>query len=253
MGPSFFQGGKPTGLIPPRVRRFTLVVCLGSIFRSTNPSCASWHFYVERLVLVAMSRRTLIGLPLSVSLLGLVFAPFGASAGDCDIFPGGICPPFSEPRRSPDFGDGWWNIQSAFTQDLVVNAPFEYGRVFLEPDRNAEYQQFRFLPSAGGQFQIQVRSTDLCLEGSDHWKDGQAIVHTNECAEEGPQFWRIEPHPEGFGFRIRRSTGALRCLDAHNPSLTAPSKGTYLQEWSCHARENQAWKFIDATPVQGVR
>ncbi|WP_442817620.1 RICIN domain-containing protein [Streptomyces sp. NBC_01296] len=193
-----------------------------------------------------MSRRTFLLFPLTVSLFGLGLAPLGASAGDCDIFPGGICPPFSGPRRPPDFGDGWWNIKSTFTRDLVVDAS---GGVFLQPDSNGESQQFRFRPK-GSQFQIEVRSTGLCLEGSDHWKAGAERVHTAECdAETSYQFWKIEPHPEGFGFRIRRSTGALRCLDAHNPSLTAPPRGTYLQEWTCHARENQSWSFLDASPV----
>lgn len=70
-----------------------------------------------------MSRRTFLLVPLIVSLVGLALAPLGASAGDCDNFPGGVCPPFSNPRQPPAFGDGWWNIKSAFTNDLVVDAP----------------------------------------------------------------------------------------------------------------------------------
>ncbi|WP_329170082.1 RICIN domain-containing protein [Streptomyces decoyicus] len=184
--------------------------------------------------------------------MGLALAPLGASAGDCDNFPGGVCPPFSNPRQPPVFGDGWWNIKSAFTNDLVVDAPVSGAVATLERNRNGESQQFRFRPKGGGQYQIELRSTGLCLEGSDDWKDGRALVHANTCdAQTSYQFWKIEPHPKGF-FRIRRSAGAFRCLDAHNPALTAPPRGTHVQEWTCHDRENQAWTFVDASPAPPV-
>lgn len=66
--------------------------------------------------------------------------------GDCDSFPGGVCPPFSNPRQPPDFGDGWWNIKSAFTDDLVVDAPASGATATLGPNGNGESQQFRFRP-----------------------------------------------------------------------------------------------------------
>ncbi|MEV4192421.1 RICIN domain-containing protein [Streptomyces toxytricini] len=185
---------------------------------------------------------------------GGVLVPSGASAGDCDQFPGGICPPFSDPRKPPDFGDRWWNIKSALTHDLVAEEVGGGYRVRHRDDRGT--QLFRFLKSSeadndsGPVYQIQVLpavrppdpTTAMCLEGDD--TGNGAVVHTNPCEQTGSQFWEVEPHPKGF-FRIRRGTGAMRCLDAHNPPMTAPPPHTHLQEWACHDRDNQAWTFVN--------
>ncbi|QIK04758.1 RICIN domain-containing protein [Streptomyces sp. ID38640] len=209
-----------------------------------------------------MSRRTFLFAPLIFSLLILGLAPVGASAGDCDNFPGGFCPPFGDHRRPPSLGGEWWNIKSGFTHDLVLDAPLELGlrdlrprpgrhRVTLQPNLNGKSQQFR-LRLINGQYQIQVRSTGLCLEGGNQ-PDGMAIVRQSDCdTPSNAQTWKIEPHPKG-NFRIRagqgRPTGRKGCLDAAFASRTVPPRGTYLQEFPCHDGENQAWAFVDASPA----
>lgn len=237
----------------------------GVSFHDEMPSCVAWHFsFTERLV-VAMSRKTFLLAPLIFSLVSLGLAPASASAGDCDNFPGGICPPFGDPRRPPAFGSGWWNIKSGFTHDLVLTAPLvgireldprpRRPRVTLQPNRNKGGQQFRFR-LINGMYQIQVRSTGECLEGSTQ-PDGMAIVRQNDClTPSNAQTWTIEPHPKG-NFRIKawpgRSKGPRgRCLDAAFASRTTPPQGTYLQEFPCHDGENQAWVFVDASPPPPV-
>ncbi|QDN95999.1 hypothetical protein FNV65_06515 [Streptomyces sp. S1A1-8] len=113
------------------------IVFISQTIHSAQPGIS-----LNQALVVAMSRRTFFVIPLFVSLLGLGLAPFGASAGDCDNFNGGICPPFSGSRRPPDFGDGWWNIQRTFTRDLVVEAPTRAHEFFLEPDRNVDNEVF---------------------------------------------------------------------------------------------------------------
>jgi hypothetical protein len=208
-------------------------------------------------VVVAMSRRILLLAAVIFPLLMLGLAPVGASAGDCDNFPGGICPPFGDPRQPPAFGDGWWNIESGFTRDLALSAPWDLGlrprrtRITLQPNRNEGNQQFRFRP-INGMFQIKVRGTGLCLQGSNQ-PDGRAIVRQNDCnTPSDAQTWTIERHPRGY-FRIRAGLGRApgvgqRCLDAAFASRTVPPQGTYLQEFTCHDGENQAWRFVDASP-----
>ncbi|WP_443047679.1 RICIN domain-containing protein [Streptomyces sp. NBC_00354] len=209
-----------------------------------------------------MRRQTLLLSLLILLLVSLGLAPVSTSAGPCDIFPDGKCPTFGDPQRPPDFGSGWWNIKSGFTQDLVLAAPWELGlrelnrpvrhRITLQPNRNEVGQQFRFRP-INGSFQIEVRNTGLCLEGS-RKPDGMAIIRQNHCdTPSDAQNWRIEPGPKGF-FRIRAAqswagtAAGGRCLDAASASRTAPPIGAYLQEFSCHDGENQAWVFVDASP-----
>ncbi|MGP3683454.1 RICIN domain-containing protein [Streptomyces sp. IBSNAI002] len=202
------------------------------------------------------SRRWMAFAGVGALAAGAVLMPSGAFAGDCDGFPGGVCPAFSDHRKPPEFGDIWWNVKSARTDDLVAE---ETGGGFrVRPRADRENQLFRFLKSSeadahhGPVYQIQVMpkvpppvpDTPMCLEGSDGGQHG-AGVHTNPCEETGSQFWEIEPHPKGF-FRIRRGTGSMRCLDAHNPPMTPPPPETHLQEWTCHDRENQAWTFVTA-------
>ncbi|MFE9934654.1 RICIN domain-containing protein [Streptomyces sp. NPDC005533] len=216
-----------------------------------------------------MRRRTLLLALLICLLASLGLAPVSTSAGPCDIFPDGKCPTFGDPQRPPTFGSGWWNIKSGFTQDLVLAAPWELGlrelhprpgrhRITLQPNRNEEGQQFRFRP-VNGSFQIEVRNTGLCLEGSTK-QDGSAIIRQNYCdTPSNAQNWKIEPRgPSGF-FRIRSTRGrdgtavGGRCLDAASASRTVPPTGAYLQEFSCHDGENQAWAFVDASPAPFVR
>ncbi|MEU6896186.1 RICIN domain-containing protein [Streptomyces sp. NPDC046557] len=191
------------------------------------------------------------------SLLILGLAPVGTSAGDCDNFPGGICPTFGDPRRPPDFGDGWWNIKSAYTQDLILTTPWDLNlrprrnRVILQPYRNEQNQQFRFR-RINGMYQIEVRATGLCLEGSKQ-PDGKAIVRQNDCnTPSNVQTWVIEPRPKGYFLVKEGNRPSGRCLDAASASRTAPPQGAYLQEFSCHDGDNQAWVFEDASPPPAV-
>ncbi|UXY32045.1 RICIN domain-containing protein [Streptomyces sp. HUAS TT20] len=175
-------------------------------------------------------------------------------AADCGQFPGGICPPFTDTQKLPEFGDRWWNIKSARADDLVVEE--DGGGFRVQPRRDRGSQLFRFLKSSdandehGSIYQIQVMpkvpppdpGTPMCLEGSDGYGN-RAGVSTNPCEKIGSQYWEIEPHPNGF-FRIRRGTGAGRCLDADNPAMTAPPPRARLQEWACHGMDNQAWTFV---------
>ncbi|MEU9481711.1 ricin-type beta-trefoil lectin domain protein [Streptomyces sp. NPDC048191] len=198
---------------------------------------------------------------LSLVLIGAVGAlacglsPVRASADSadpCAQFANG-CPPFSNPHDPPDLsGHGQlWIIKSAWTTDLAITVN---GRsVSLQPNTEQHSQIFRFVKYPSGVYMIQLYRTlaevqlgtpRLCLKqlGSD--RDGPPAV-LDQCDEEDNyQYWEVEPNPSGF-FWIRRSTGALSCLDADNPMLTAPSPGARLLTWGCHdfGARNQAWAF----------
>ncbi|MFF4498843.1 RICIN domain-containing protein [Streptomyces sp. NPDC001546] len=171
-----------------------------------------------------MSRQTWSVVAVLFPLLALGLTPGGATAGDCDNFPGGICPGFGDPWRPPNFGDDWWKIRSAFTKDLVLTAPYDLGlrphraRVILQSDRNDENQQFRFR-IINGKYQIEVRGTGLCLQGNEH-TNGRIIVSQNDCNEPSDaQTWVIKRHPKGR-FWIRSGYSNDRCLEAASTSQT---------------------------------
>lgn len=166
-------------------------------------------------------RLALLG---ALGALACTLLPSGASAygaDPCARFTGG-CPPFSDPRKPPEFAGQVWVIKSARTDNLVIQAA---GRsVGLEPKTERSSQKFRIMPSeSAGVYLIQKvvnplldargRQTRMCLSGDDTGREG-VIVKLDPCEQDKAQFWKIEAHPKGF-FRIRRSTGAGRCLDAH--------------------------------------
>ncbi|MET9959658.1 RICIN domain-containing protein [Streptomyces sp. NPDC006326] len=200
----------------------------------------------------AWTRRVMLSAAVGALAAGGTMVPSSAFAADCDQFPGGICPLFSDGQKPPEFGDLWWNIRSARTGDLVAEE--NVGGFRVQPRSDRKTQLFRFLKSSdadsshGPVYQIQVHpgtpspdGSPMCLEAGE---TNGAVVQANPCEETASQFWEIEPHPKGFS-RIRQGTGAMRCLDIRNPTaLNPPPSGAALQEWTCHAADNQAWTFV---------
>ncbi|MFD0035991.1 RICIN domain-containing protein [Streptomyces sp. NPDC055059] len=202
---------------------------------------------------------THIARTLRLALLGAVgvfvcaLLPISASADSadpCAQFADG-CPPFANPHEPPDLGGQLWMIKSAWTNNLVITAN---GRsVRLQPSTEGHSQIFRFVKYPGDVYRIQLYRTRAerllgaplwCLTQQGYDRDGPPAA-LEECdTGDNYQAWEVEPNPTGF-FWIRRSTGALSCLDADNPMLTAPSPGARLLTWGCHdfGAQNQAWAF----------
>ncbi|MFE6040214.1 RICIN domain-containing protein [Streptomyces sp. NPDC056452] len=139
--------------------------------------------------------------------------------------------------------------------DLVIDAE---GQV-LETGQGAEVvkeaakesQQFEFQRSGdsvalANAFQIKDRASGLCLTVAGAAKDNGARILMEPCEETDNQIWYLVSRGDTFwDLRARHSD---KCLTAHNPKLTTPLPGAYLEQWDCLNAKNQAWRLQPVPP-----
>lgn len=113
-------------------------------------------------------------------------------------------------------------------------------------DQGTQSQRFEFRRSGGGvalsnAFRIVDGSKGSCLTVAEDGKGNGARVVTSPCEGEANQVWSLAGRRDGsWDLRAGRSG---KCLTAHNPRLTAPSAGAYLEQWDCLGGKNQAWSL----------
>ena len=119
-------------------------------------------------------------------------------------------------------------------------------------DGNGVSQRFQFRRKGDGiayqnAFQIVVRHTGKCLDVTGFSQNNGAKVVQWQCHGGPNQLWYFHKRAgEGNALWELRAWHSNKCLDAANPSLTAPSQGAYLQQWECLDGQNQAWRIQDS-------
>ncbi|MEU4211924.1 RICIN domain-containing protein [Streptomyces sp. NPDC026206] len=110
-------------------------------------------------------------------------------------------------------------------------------------------QRFQFRAprtSNGGVFQnkfeIVAKNSGKCLDVQGFGTHDGARIIQWPCHGGSNQLWYLERRADNT-WQIR-SYHSHKCLDAHNPALTAPSQGTHLQQWSCIGGKNQSWRLL---------
>ncbi|MCX4820996.1 RICIN domain-containing protein [Streptomyces sp. NBC_01142] len=109
------------------------------------------------------------------------------------------------------------------------------------------HQEFDFRRKGNGlafqnSFEIVARHSGKCLDVAAWSKDDGARVIQWPCHGGANQKWYLERRADNE-WQVR-SVHSDKCLDAHNPALTAPPQGTYLQQWTCVGGKNQAWRLL---------
>ncbi|MGW9453377.1 RICIN domain-containing protein [Streptomyces sp. NPDC055632] len=105
---------------------------------------------------------------------------------------------------------------------------------FRRPGNDMAYQNV---------FEIVAKHSSKCLDVAG-WgtHDGARIIQW-PCHGGNNQKWYLERRADNQ-WQIR-SLHSGKCLDAHNPAMTAPPQNTYLQQWTCLGGKNQAWQVIN--------
>lgn len=158
----------------------------------------------------------------------------------------------------PDRDNVWINIQSmAGSRDsLVVDAdtgPVIRGLprsgpqpVRVQAQRGRDSQYFVVLRRGDGnafqnQFQLMDRPSGQCLTVVRNQDVNGSVVSKAPCKWAANQVWSFEGRKGTAAYNLRLLSSG-KCLDAHTPPpMTEPAAGTWLQQWDCNGRKNQAW------------
>jgi hypothetical protein len=120
-------------------------------------------------------------------------------------------------------------------------------------DQDTETQRFGFqrwgdAVALSNAFLIVDRAQKQCLTVADADIGNGARIVTGPCEGDANQVWSLASRREGsWDLRVRHSG---KCLTAHNPRLTAPSQGAYLEQWDCLGGKNQSWGLTPVTPTE---
>ncbi|MEV4489970.1 RICIN domain-containing protein [Micromonospora coxensis] len=135
-------------------------------------------------------------------------------------------------------------LHSAYSgrNDLVV----DLADMKVEPDANQPNQRVRFLRRGGrvayqNAFQIMDAASGQCLSVRGGGTENGAGLVLESCGWRPAQTWHLQRRADDrWELRAGHSD---KCLDAHNPALTAPPPGAFVQQWECVGGQNQAWNF----------
>ncbi|MFD9541903.1 RICIN domain-containing protein [Streptomyces sp. NPDC060022] len=141
------------------------------------------------------------------------------------------------------------------TPALVIDAEgpaLEVGQgTKVAKEAATESQRFEFQHSSDGvalanSFQIKDRASGLCLTVAGASKGNGARILMEPCEETDNQLWYLVSRGDTFwDLRARHSD---KCLTAHNPKLTTPAPGAYVEQWDCLIAKNQAWRLQPGPP-----
>ncbi|WP_432153866.1 RICIN domain-containing protein [Streptomyces tricolor] len=92
-------------------------------------------------------------------------------------------------------------------------------------------------------FEIVAAHSGKCLDVDGWRKDNGARIIQWPCHGGANQKWYLERRGDNH-WQIR-SLHSDKCLDAHQPSLGVPERGTYVQQWDCVGGKNQAWRVVN--------
>ncbi len=103
-------------------------------------------------------------------------------------------------------------------------------------------QVFTLVPKGGGYYDIEINSTDKCVDVTGASTSDGAWLQQYQClgAGQANQLWQnveLANQPGWFAF-IAKHSG--KCADLTGPS---GNNGVRIQQWSCHWGSNQQWRF----------
>jgi hypothetical protein len=153
-------------------------------------------------------------------------------------------------------GGYWGTPGQSLRADVMWGSTAPYQGVFLWSDNTSLSQEFVFLDSGNGYYQIMARHSGLCLmldwRGGTNVNGTQILQYPCQDASYWPSQWAISwiwqpspPCPTGGCFDtsawyvriVNHYTG--RCLDANNPAGGLPPQQAVLQQWDCISSPSQ--------------